>query len=154
MSKSKGKKVTSHRQRQKRLNQFLQEGNALAGYNKGHKDGFTNCLTIMMYSIFSTTHYKQNGLLKIWNRTLDIAEALTMPVTGLTMEDIQLALAAEGGIVSDESSNEQARLVLQKNGGKPNGEYKKILDAAMETYKAAIEARENESAYKEVETNE
>lgn len=135
----KNKKATSRREREMALNKFKTDGAVTVAYNKGHHDGFVNCLTIMMYSIMKCTNYKQNGLLKIWNKTLDITEALTMEL--LTAEDIMLALASEGGIVADALGVKEARKALEKTDGKPNPEYKKIIEEAMKRYEEAVEER-------------
>lgn len=134
----KNKKATSRREREAALNKFRTDGAVTVAYNKGHHDGFVNCLTIMMFSIMECTNYKQNGLLKIWNKTLDITEALTMDL--LKAEDIMLALAAEGGIVADALGIDEARKALEKTGGKPNPDYKKVVDDAMKRYEEAVEA--------------
>lgn len=111
-------------------------------YDQGRHDGFISCLTIMMYSIMETTNYRQNGLLKIWNRALDVTEALAMDEIELTETHIQLALAAEGGIVSDELSQEQAREALKRTNGKPNKEYKQIVQDAMAKYQALLDEQQ------------
>lgn len=135
-------KKTSHREREAALNKFRTDAAVTTAYNTGHHDGFVNCLTIMMYSIMECTNYRQNGLMKIWNKTLDITEALTMhDITGLTAEDIMLALAAEGGIVADALGIQEARKALEKTGGKPNPDYKKVVDEAMARYAEAVEVR-------------
>ena len=102
-------KKTSQRQREAALNKMRTDKAIDVAYDMGHRNGFYNCLTIMMYSIMKSTNYKHNGLMKIWNKTLDIAEALQMPELGLTHEDIVLALAEEAGIVVDEADVKRAR---------------------------------------------
>lgn len=108
-------------------------------YDAGHKEGFTRGLTIWLYCTMEVTNWKQNGLLKIWQKCQDVAEALEMPETGLIFEDLQLALAAEAGIVSDEISRKKAREVL--DGNKPTKDYKAVVEEAMAKYEAIIELR-------------
>lgn len=137
------KKKTSHRERQEALNRYKTNKAVDVSYDMGHKNGFYNCLTIMMYSIMESTNYKHNGLMKIWNKTLDITEAMLMPETGLTNDDIVLALAEEANIIVDPEHLKRARRAVQENGGKANAEYKQIVEEALVKYRAAVEARLN-----------
>ena len=129
------KQKTSQRQREAALNDFRNRMAVDTAYEIGHKNGFYNCLTIMMYSIMQSTNYKHNGLMKIWNKTLDIAEALQMPELELTHEDIVLALAEEAGIVVDEAEVKRARKAKGK------AEHQKIVEEVMQRYTAIIEER-------------
>ena len=128
-------KKTSQRQREAALNKMRTDKAIDVAYDMGHRNGFYNCLTIMMYSIMKSTNYKHNGLMKIWNKTLDIAEALQMPELGLTHEDIVLALAEEAGIVVDEADVKRARKAKGK------AEHQKIVEEVMQRYTAIIEER-------------
>ncbi|MBQ2431713.1 MAG: hypothetical protein IIV02_00610 [Peptococcaceae bacterium] len=128
-------KITSQKQREAALNDFRNKKAIDAAYDMGHRNGFYNCLTIMMYSIMESTNYKHNGLMKIWNKTLDITEALHMPGLELTHEDIVLALAEEAGIVVDETEVKKARRAKGK------AEHQKIVEEVMERYTAIIEKR-------------
>lgn len=148
MAKSKGEKASNQRERTEKLNKLKTDLAISTSYDLGHRNGFYNCLTIMMYSIMQCTNYKHNGLMKIWNKTLDVAEALQMPETGLKHEILVLALAEEAGIVVDEADVKRARRAVEKTNGKANPEYRKIVEEAMQRYAEIVEARlaaENDS---------
>ena len=134
-------KCNKHNHHDELVNEAMQQSIQLA-FEQGRHDGFVHCLTIMMYAVMETTNYRQNGLLKIWNRALDITDALAREDVELTETDIQLALAAEGGIVSDELSQEQARAALKRTNGKPNKEYKQVVQDAMVKYKTMRDAQQ------------
>lgn len=134
------KKKTSHRERQEALNRYKTNKAVDVSYDMGHRNGFYNCLTIMMYSIMESTNYKHNGLMKIWNKTLDITEAMLMPETGLTSDDIVLALAEEANIIVDPEHLKRARRAVQNNDDKA---YKQIVEEALVKYREAVEARLN-----------
>lgn len=131
--------MSSHKQRKAALQTALMNAQLDREYNRGHKDGFTRGLTIWLFCTMEVTHWKQNGLLKIWQKCQDVAEALEMPETGLVFEDLMLALAAEGGIVSDELSCEKARKAL--SGDKAAKDYKAVIEEAMAKYEALRELR-------------
>lgn len=140
--------MSSHKQRQAALQAALINAQLNKEYDKGHRDGFSRGLTIWLFCTMEVTHWKQNGLLKIWQKCQDVAEALEMPETGLVFEDLQLALAAEAGIVSDEISRKKAREAL--DGDNPVKDYKAVIDEAMAKYEAlralrnSMEESENE----------
>lgn len=142
------KKTSSQREREAALNDFRNKKAIDTAYDMGHRNGFYNCLTIMMYSIMECTNYKHNGLMKIWNKTLDITEAMLMPETGLTNDDIVLALAEEANIIVDPEHLKRARRAVEKTNGKSNPEYREIVEECMQRYKELVEARlaaENDS---------
>lgn len=146
--KTKKQKTSSQKEREAALNDLRNKMAVDVSYDMGHRNGFYNCLTIMMYSIMQCTNYKHNGLMKIWNKTLDVAEALQMPETGLKHEILVLALAEEAGIVVDEADVKRARRAVEKTNGKANPEYRKIVEEAMQRYAEIVEARlaaENDS---------
>lgn len=134
------KKTSSQREREAALNDFRNKKAIDTAYDMGHRNGFYNCLTIMMYSIMESTNYKHNGLMKIWNKTLDITEAMLMPETGLTSDDIVLALAEEANIIVDPEHLKRARRAVQNNDDKA---YKQIVEEALVKYREAVEARLN-----------
>lgn len=147
--------MSSHKKRQAALQTALINAQIEKAYNKGHREGFTRGLAIWMFCTMECTNWKQNGLLKIWQKCQDVAEALEMPETGLIFEDLQLALAAEAGIVSDEISRKRAREAL--DGNKPTKDYKAVVNEAMAKYEAIIELRksmeESENERTESESN-
>ena len=145
------KKASSHRERVEKLNKHRTDKAIDVAYEMGHRNGFYNCLTIMLYAVMESTNYKHNGLMKIWNKTLDITEALLMPETGLKPEDIMLALADEAGIVVDEAHVKKARkIALEK--GTNNQDYRKVVEDAVKLYKALLDARLEEERANEHET--
>lgn len=125
----------------KKNNMYYREGYS-NGYHRGKQEGFDRSLALFLFATMEVTNYRQNGLLKIWNRVVDISEALDIPETHLTMEDIYLCLAAEGGIVTDEANRNQARLALDASNGKPDKNYHKVIDSAMKVYETIIKMRE------------
>ena len=145
------KMKTSQKQREAALQAALVNAQINKAYDSGHRDGFSRGLVIWLYCTMEVTNWKQNGLLKIWKKCQDVAEALEMPETGLVFEDMQLALAAEAGVVTDKESAKKAREAL--DGNKPTKNYKAVIEEAMAKYEALIALR-NESAYKEENTNE
>ena len=150
-TKTKKQKTSSQKEREAALNDLRNKMAVDTSYEMGHRNGFYNCLTIMLYAVMESTNYKHNGLMKIWNKTLDITEALLMPETGLKPEDIMLALADEAGIVVDEAHVKKARkIALEK--GTNNQDYRKVVEDAVKLYKALLDARLEEERANEHET--
>lgn len=134
------KKTSSHRERVEKLNKHRTDKAIDVAYEMGHRNGFYNCMAIMMYSVMECTNYKHNGLMKIWNKTLDITEALLDPKTGLKPEDIMIALAEEAGIVVDEASVKRARrIALEK--GTNNQDYRQVVEDAIQVHKMILDER-------------
>ena len=141
--------ASSHKQRAAALQAALVNAQINQSYDKGHHDGFERGLIIWLYCTMECTGWKQNGLLKIWQKCQDVAEALEMPETGLIFEDLQLALAAEAGIIPDETYRKKAREALDGE-NKPTKDYKAIIAEAMAKYETitntlhGMEEKENE----------
>lgn len=144
--------ASSHKQRAAALQAAMINERIIKAYDKGHKEGFERGLVIWLYCTMECTNWKQNGLLKIWQKCQDVAEALEMPETGLIFEDLQLALAAEAGIVPDETFRKKAREALDGE-NKPTKDYKAVVAEAMAKYEAITselhEMREQNDAWTE-----
>lgn len=108
---------------------------AQIAYDEGHSHGFHNALAIILFAVMECTNYKRDGLRKIWSKTLTIAEALEVPETHLTIDDIKYALLEEADIITDPGFAEIGNGYLRECGGKvTDPKYRAIVDAAMQKY--------------------
>lgn len=107
------------------------------GYSAGHKTAFDNLMALAMFAIMEQTRYRENGMLKIWKRIVDISEATELGY--LSMYDIKLTLAEEVGLVCDETDRILCKIALDRNNGIKDGNYKAVVSDAMQRYEKMIE---------------
>lgn len=115
---------------------------AYANYNKGERMGFTRGLSILLFSVMEELNAGQDELMRIWQKVLDIDEALRDEQCSLTLNDINYALLQEVEIVCDTDFYQIAKQMKKTNQETDVDNYKLLVNELLEKYEKNMAERE------------